>query len=153
MKRLAHAHEDKVSQGFAAISEEAGDIHDLGYDLSGGQMAPKTHLPRRAEYASHGAPDLGTDTGRSAAAKVHQHRLYRLAIGQAEQELAGMAIGTIDKRLRRQANGVGLGPQARTQIRSQAGHLRWADRELSIESSPHLAGVIVAVSPSGQQFA
>ena len=93
MERLAHAHEHKVAQSRPPFGPERPlRVEHLGDDLAGAQVAREPHLPRGAEHAAHRAARLRAQAGGVAARVGHENRLDGLAVGEAQQELAGESV-------------------------------------------------------------
>jgi hypothetical protein len=93
---LAHAHEHDVAQPPAVVAGPAGGAHGLLDDLTGGEVALETRLPRGAEAARHGAPGLGRHAHGRAVAVVHEHGLDVGAPVETEQPLHRRA-STVDR--------------------------------------------------------
>ena len=91
---LAHAHEHNVTQGRHAVLPHSGaGSVQLQQDLIGGEGAQQPHRARRAEGAALPAAHLGRHAERREAAVRYDHSLDLVATWQAEQQLAGAALG------------------------------------------------------------
>lgn len=93
MEGFAHPHHDDVSEGLFPFAGEMGvEELNLRDHFSGGEVASEAHLSGGAEDAAHGTADLAADAGGGAAPVAHEDGLDFLAVGEAEEELAGLAI-------------------------------------------------------------
>ena len=93
-QRLAHAHEHDV--GGLVVGTAQDDLPHLTRDLERREVPPVAHPAGGAEGAAQGAPGLGADAERPAAAARNQYRFDGFAVRQPPEVLPGTVGGLLD---------------------------------------------------------
>ena len=96
-QRLAHAHQHDVGeQAFAArrrpLAVGVARQQDLADDLAGAEVAHQALGAGVAEAAGQGAADLRGQAERAAVLFGDEHALRLVAVGEAQQPLAGAVV-------------------------------------------------------------
>ena len=89
---FAHAHQDDMVDGFAALPHAD---HDFLQHLPAFEAADAAADGGSAEAAAHVAADLGGDAQGVAVFVGHEHRFHALAVRHAEQEFPGAVGGRL----------------------------------------------------------